>query len=70
MPVRSGSSVVELGEETSVWSAYLAGTMTGTFLSKTESQRFLSLFPRAAVANSFALKSSTRLVVGKASAAL
>ena len=40
MPVRSGSSAVELGEETSVWSKYSAATMTRTFLaSKTESQK-------------------------------
>ena len=40
MPVRSGSSAVELGEKTLVWSEYLAATMTRTFLaSKTESQR-------------------------------
>ena len=37
MPVRSGSSAVESGEEASVCSEYSAGTMTGTFLSsKTE----------------------------------
>ena len=38
MPIHSGISMVELGEKTSVWSIYLAGTVTETFLSKTESQ--------------------------------
>ena len=39
MLVRSGSSVVESGEERSVWSEYLAGIVTGTFFSsKTESR--------------------------------
>ena len=71
MPVRLGSSAVELGEQTSVWSEYSAATMTRTFLaSKTKPQRLLSLFPKAAIANSFALKGSIRLVVGKASAAV
>ena len=41
MPVRSGSSAVELGEKTLVWSEYSAATMTRIFLaSKTEPQRF------------------------------
>ena len=33
MPVRSGSSAVELGEEALVCSEYSAGNVTGTFLS-------------------------------------
>ena len=46
MRVRSGSSAVELGEETSVWYEHSAGTVTGTFLaSKTERQRLLSWSP-------------------------
>ena len=40
MSVRSGSSAVELGEETLVWSKYSAATITKTFLaSKTDPQR-------------------------------
>ena len=40
MPVRLGSSMVELGEEMSLWSEYSAATMTNTFLdSKIEPQR-------------------------------
>ena len=39
MLVRLGSSAVESGEETLVWSKYSAGTVTGTFLaSETEPQ--------------------------------
>ena len=59
MPVRSGSSAVELGEETSVWYEYSAGIVTKAFLTpKTEPQRLYRGLP--------GLKSSIRLVVDKA----
>ena len=59
MPVRSGSSAVELGEETSVWYEHSAGIVTKAFLTpETEPQRLYR--------GPLGLKSSTRLVVGKA----
>ena len=60
MPVRSGSSAVGSGEETSGWSKYSVGAVTGIFMtSETKPQRLFIIVPWADVV----LKRYTCLVV-------